>query len=681
MPAGVVTSQSAPGAPLVGDAQGRGTSFWYSLRWMVGIAFFLRLGAIIVLHTYRYRVAEGHFDFGYEMGHLARSIALGQGFSNPFQVATGPSAWEPPVYPYLAAGIFKVFGIYTSASAFVLLTINSIFSALTCIPIYLIAKRTCGEKVALWSAWVWALLPYTMYWSTKWVWETAFSALILAVLFLLTLKLAETGTWSRWVQLGLLWGFAALVNPSLLSFLPVSLLWLAYHQRKELGAFAARALVALLLFATVLTPWTVRNYEVFGKFILVRDNLGAELRMGNDAHANGTWMWWLHPTLNVLEMQKFQRMGEINYIAQRKHEALSFIAAHPGFFLKTCLFRFIYYWGGLPRASEIPALAPLKNSLFLASSVLALWGLALGLWRRIPAASLFALLLLVYPAVYYVVFPHPRYRHPIEPEMLILGVYLISQAETEKKHAASQPGTSIFGRLKTPTLLSVVMPVYNEKATIAHVVRTVLQAEAGLDKELVIVDDFSTDGTRDILRELEVEGGGRVKLAFHDHNQGKGAALRTGFKQVTGDIVVVQDADLEYDPRDFPTLLEPIMLGRADAVFGNRFHGGAHRVLYFWHFQANKFLTLFCNLLCNLNLSDMEVGYKAFRREVLESITLHSDRFGFEPEVTIKVARLGCRIYEVPISYHGRTYDEGKKIGWKDGVAALYHMIKYRFFD
>jgi glycosyltransferase involved in cell wall biosynthesis len=250
-------------------------------------------------------------------------------------------------------------------------------------------------------------------------------------------------------------------------------------------------------------------------------------------------------------------------------------------------------------------------------------------------------------------------------------------------HVQTRSQTEPLNRdpLKPITTLSVVMPVYNENATIAQVARTVLQAEAGLEKELIIVDDFSTDGTREVLAELEREARGRIKLHFHDRNRGKGAALRTGFAQATGDVVLVQDADLEYDPADYPVLLEPILRGRADAVFGNRFHGGSHRVLYFWHFQANRFLTFFCNLLCNLNLSDMEVGYKAFRREVLEAIHLRSDRFGFEPEVTIKVAKLGCRIYEVPIAYHGRTYEEGKKIGWKDGVAALFHMLKYRFLD
>lgn len=260
------------------------------------------------------------------------------------------------------------------------------------------------------------------------------------------------------------------------------------------------------------------------------------------------------------------------------------------------------------------------------------------------------------------------------------GVYLISEAG--KKSSVLVKPVGVIGDQRKPiTTLSVVMPVYNEKSTIAQVVRTVLQAESGLEMELLIVDDFSTDGTREVLAELEQEASSRIKVHFHERNRGKGAALRTGFAAASGDVVVVQDADLEYDPADYPVLLQPILNGRADAVFGNRFHGGPHRVLYFWHFQANRFLTLFCNLLCNLNLSDMEVGYKAFRREVLQAIRLRSDRFGFEPEVTIKVAKLGCRIYEVPIAYHGRTYEEGKKIGWKDGVAALFHMLKYRFFD
>jgi len=426
---------------------------------MVAIAFVLRFAAIILLHTYRFRTTESHFEFGYEMGRVAQALASGHGFSDPFQIPTGPTAWEPPLYPYLAAAIFRVFGIYSHASAFVLLTINSIFSALTCIPIFLIAKRTFGEKVAVWSAWSWAVLPFVMYWSTKWVWETSFSALLLATLFFLTLKLDAAPNWRPWLIFGALWGIAALDNPALLSFMPIAFLWIGYRRRarklsptlptsapqSEPTTLAPQILAALLVFAAITVPWLLRNYNTFGKFIFIRDNLGAELRLGNGPDANGTWMWYLHPTQNVLEMRKFQRLGEIAYIAQRRQEAVNFILHNPGRFAVLSLKRFVYYWSGLPRSSEIPALAPLKNSLFLASSVLAFWGLGLALRRRVPAASLFFLLLLFYPAVYYVVFPHPRYRHPIEPEMLILGVYLITQAETttaQRAKAISSPRCS-----------------------------------------------------------------------------------------------------------------------------------------------------------------------------------------------------------------------------------------------
>jgi glycosyltransferase involved in cell wall biosynthesis len=232
----------------------------------------------------------------------------------------------------------------------------------------------------------------------------------------------------------------------------------------------------------------------------------------------------------------------------------------------------------------------------------------------------------------------------------------------------------------TPKKLSIIIPVFNERNTIENVVGTVLAVNIPLEKEIVIVDDFSTDGTREILAGFENRYAGRVRVFLHNENHGKGYAIRTALAQVTGDLMLVQDADLEYDPQDYPVLLAPILAGRADVVFGNRFHGGQHRVLYFWHFQINQFLTFLSNLMTNLNLSDMEVGYKLFRREIIQNIKLTSDRFGFEPEVTIKAARQKCRIYEVPISYHGRTYEEGKKITWKDGVAALYFLFKYSIF-
>jgi len=225
--------------------------------------------------------------------------------------------------------------------------------------------------------------------------------------------------------------------------------------------------------------------------------------------------------------------------------------------------------------------------------------------------------------------------------------------------------------------LSIVMPVYNEKDTVEKIISRVMSVDVGLEKELVIVDDFSQDGTRDILAKLNDP---RIKVFFHPENLGKGSALQTGFSKAAGDIVLVQDADLEYDPDEYPVLLRPILDGRADVVYGSRFLSGPHRVLFFWHSVGNKLLTTFSNMLSNLNLTDMETCYKVFKKSVLDRIKLKSKRFGFEPEVTIKISKIKVRIYEVPISYSGRDYSEGKKIGWKDGFAAIFHLIRYKFF-
>ena len=225
-------------------------------------------------------------------------------------------------------------------------------------------------------------------------------------------------------------------------------------------------------------------------------------------------------------------------------------------------------------------------------------------------------------------------------------------------------------------MISVVMPVYNEAKTIKEIVKNV-QA-VGLEKEIIIVDDASTDGTREILNELKDKEG--ITVLYHQSNQGKGAALRTAFKQVKGEIVIIQDADLEYDPNEYNKLIKPIIEGKADAVYGSRFLGGPHRVLFFWHYVGNRIFTLLSNMLTNLNLTDMETCYKVFKASLLNKFTIESNRFGVEPEITAKLAKLKCRIYEVDISYSGRDYTEGKKINWKDGIAALYWILKYNLW-
>ena len=410
---------------------------WSRIRtsqfWMVAIALFLRVGWIIVGHTYKFKSTESNFGFGWEMGRIGAAIASGHGFSNAFGAPTGPTAWEPPLYPYLTAGVFHFFGIYSRASAFVLLTINSICSALSCIPIFLIARRIFSEKVAVGAAWTWALLPYVMFWCTRLVWETSFSALLLAVIFWLALTMEDRDGIKPWLQFGLLWGIAALDSTVLIGFLPASGLWAWYRRAKRGKASFAGIVVASLVFIACVTPWTVRNYQTFGKFIFIRDNFGAELRLGNGPGADGTWMQYLHPTQDLYAMRQYTAMGDLAYIENRKQQAVAYIKADYGRFAVLCLKRFIYFWAGPPRLAKVWWIAQVKNSLFLASSVLMFWGLGRALRRRKAGAWLLFWLILLYPAIYYVVYPYQRYRHPIEPEMTILGVYLLTEAGRKER--------------------------------------------------------------------------------------------------------------------------------------------------------------------------------------------------------------------------------------------------------
>lgn len=425
-------------APTMPEPSAAANPVKRSLFWIVLIALVLRIGLVFIGHTYRFRTSDDHFSFGWEMGRIGRSLALGQGFSNPFSETTGATAWESPLYPFLIAGVFKVFGIYTQTSAIALLAINSIFSALTCIPIFLIGQRCFGSTVAKCSAWLWAVLPFIMYWSTRWVWETSLAALVLTVIFWLTLTLEEWEGLGAWIAFGLLWGVAALVNTSLVAFLPASGLWVWYHSSKRGKSVFGRVATSGAVFLLCIAPWLTRNYEVFGKLIFIRSNFGAELRIGNGPNADGTWQEYLHPTQNVYEMRRYRELGELGYVAARKREAMDFIRGNFGRFLWLCLKRFVYYWGGVPRAAGGFALA-FGKFLFLASSVLGLWGLGRAVRQRKCGAGLFLWLILCYPAIFYVVFPHPRYRHPIEPELLILIVYVFCQAGQRRLGKLTRP--------------------------------------------------------------------------------------------------------------------------------------------------------------------------------------------------------------------------------------------------
>ena len=424
--------------------------------WLLPLSFFLQIAAIGVLHQYRTRPGHDNFEFGWEMGRIGRSLAQGHGFSSPYDGETGPTAWEPPLYPFLVGGVFRVFGIYTRASAWVLLSVNCLFATLTCIPIFLIAHRTFGESVARWSAYGWGLNPYVWYWSIHWIWDTTFTPFLLACIFLLALELSGTRAGSTgvphfspvlreegigngdrnkslWALFGVLFGIGALANPTMLAFLPFCGLWI-WRQRYRRGLPSLAGItIASLAFWMALSPWLVRNYVVFGRFVFIRDDFGLQFRLGNGPLAEGLLMPYLQPHHNPLEWDKFVRMGELAYSESCKQQAFAWVRENPGRFAVVSLKRFFYYWNGVPKETSSTLPVDFRTSAFLATSVLAIWGLFRALRQKRPGAWLFAGLMLLYPAAYYFVYPHARYRHPIEPELVILIVFVIAEAAGSKK--------------------------------------------------------------------------------------------------------------------------------------------------------------------------------------------------------------------------------------------------------
>jgi 4-amino-4-deoxy-L-arabinose transferase-like glycosyltransferase len=402
----------------------------HSILFIVLIALLLRLAVITVGHTYRITPRRDHFQYGWEMGRLARSIAEGQGFSSPTDLPTGPSAWAAPLYPYILAGVFRLFGVYSPLSAWMILAFNSIFAALTCFTLYRIAERIYGIGVARATAWTWAVFPYAIYWPVRVVWETSLTTFLLSLALLLTLRMADEPPRPRmWILFGLLWGVIALTNTAVMSMLPFCLLWLLYQLPRKPQQFIGAAL-CILTAALVVSPWLVRNYQVFGRFIFLRDNLPLEMYEANNDQSAGLWTRNEHPGNNPEAMRRFQELGELGFMAEKRQEVRQFIREHPGRFLWFTIERAVYFWIAPPQATILAGydLMISRHTNFLLGAVFAFAGLWLTIRNRIRGAFLLACFLLIYPLPYYLVMPFVRYKHPIEPEMIMLIVYLFWEA-------------------------------------------------------------------------------------------------------------------------------------------------------------------------------------------------------------------------------------------------------------
>jgi 4-amino-4-deoxy-L-arabinose transferase-like glycosyltransferase len=404
--------------------------------WAACAAFLVRF--VLVLWQRSYHIfPDAPFILGWETGAIAKSLALGQGFSSPFQIPTGPTAWIAPVYPYLCAAVFKVFGIYTTQSRFVMLMISSAFSALTCIPIYHLGRRTVGERVGLWSAWAWALLPHFSKWATTIVWETSLSALFVILLAVLAFRVVEAETnvepdvkpkdrrslagWLTWSGVAAL---AVLTNPALITFIPICVLWF-WWRLKSSRRFWRGTIVAALMFVALVGPWLVRNRVVMGEWVFIRGNYAFEFHLGNFHNSNGMGWRGMHPTQNDREMQKFLRLGEMAYIADAKRQALDFVRQYPDEFIALCWKRFLAFWDGGSLLYS-PSPQPWTGATFYGFSLLSLFGLICVASRRLPGALLFWWIPL-YGVPYYLAYPHSRYRHAVEPLMMLLSVFFVAE--------------------------------------------------------------------------------------------------------------------------------------------------------------------------------------------------------------------------------------------------------------
>lgn len=390
---------------------------------IVSFALAIRVIFVVAGHQYQFSPAGDHWGFGWETGRVARSIAIGHGFGSPFQPReTGPTSFLPPLYPYLVAGVFRLFGVYSDLSGLILLLINSLAGALTAGVIFRIGDESVHDvRVAATAAWMWALFPMTI-WPVRWVWETSLSTLLLTCIFYYTLRRRSLESYRGWIYLGFLWGVAALMNMSLVSFMPFSLLWLALKCRRDGKAPWKQAAAASLVMLALCIPWTVRNALRFHRFIFVRGGGAVTFRDGNGPEGNGAWIARKDPSNNPSELALFQQLGETGYVELMKSQGEEFVRREPDRYLLFCVRRFLYFWSG-PPDEEKSAATDFRNLLGLAFSLVALVGLVLTIRDKTNGALLFALLLVSYPLTFYLILVFFRYRHPIEPEMTLLCTY------------------------------------------------------------------------------------------------------------------------------------------------------------------------------------------------------------------------------------------------------------------
>jgi len=436
-PTPATAAQSA--APLLASTR------WERLRQRLGswgpwpifwLALAVRVASFTLLHYYRVRPQNDHFEFGWEMGRIARALASGRGYADPFHGHTGPTAWVTPFYPLLMAAVFKVFGIYTAASAWVILCVDSVLNALVVPLIWAIGERVFTRPVARWSAWIWALYPAAMQFAVKWFWEMSLTLLLFQAALLLALIMRGVGsrqgdgqTWRRWLLFGLLWGAIALSNPGVLPFLPVCGIWILATKGRNWWRDFPKAFAAGLLFLAIVAPWGYRNWLALHAVLPMRSNFGAELYMANGPGATGIIMEYEHPNVDLTQFKLYSEMGEVAYTQWRGALAKAEIRHNVPRFLRLCMTRVYFFWAGIPSASDKPWSNLGRGINYAGSSCAGILGLALLLWRRRPAAGLLAAAFLLIPLAYYVISAAARFRHPLEPTICLLSVYVFQQAE------------------------------------------------------------------------------------------------------------------------------------------------------------------------------------------------------------------------------------------------------------